>query len=341
MVLIFMNTRVSIIVPVYNTEEYLRICVDQILQQAFQDFELILIDDGSQDNSLHVCNELAAKDPRIRVIHQENKGVSGARNTGIEQATGEYIAFVDSDDMIAPDYLKYLQQGMKESDRILSMCGHERIYDYDHVFPQIKEQYKLFSGQECAKRLLTGCFPISACGCLFKRSLIGALRFTVGIRNNEDKLFLYQYLLNNENGKVAFSNEKRYGYLVRDGSATRSSWNGSVDLVKVADIIREETVRSHPEWDEIARQASLRARLDVMKSIVRAERSDQGEKIYNELRKEVLSYGWPKSANNRLKVECLAVYFGKMAYKTLAEIYYKVYSEKRRFRLNEEKTRQG
>ena len=93
---------ISVIVPVYKVEKYLHECVDSILAQTFRDFELILVDDGSPDNCGAICDEYAAKDSRIRVIHQENQGLSGARNSGIDVARGEYITFVDADDSIEP-----------------------------------------------------------------------------------------------------------------------------------------------------------------------------------------------------------------------------------------------
>ena len=335
-----MTTSISIIIPVYNAERYIGICANQILQQSYTDFELLLVDDGSTDRSFEICQNIANIDSRVKVIHQENEGVSVARNTGLEQATGDFIAFVDSDDLVATDYLVYLFQLMKNEKTILSMCEHERIYNYDYVFPLPHESFKMVPAQECAQRLLTGRFPISTCGCLFKRALIGDIRFPAGIRNNEDKLFLYQYLLKNETGIVAFSNEKLYGYMVRDGSATRSSWNGSLDIVIVAEQIREKTSVKHPEWDEITRNTCLSARLDVMKSIVQSEKIVHGDKTYDELRREVVSYGWPKNGGHRMKIEYLAAAVGRPAYSALVNIYYKLYSDQKRFKFNEKRTKQ-
>ena len=95
---------ISIIVPVYKTERFLNVCIRSILGQTFADFELILVDDGSPDNCPALCDAAAAKDSRIRVVHQKNRGLSGARNVGLDTARGEWIAFVDSDDTITPDY---------------------------------------------------------------------------------------------------------------------------------------------------------------------------------------------------------------------------------------------
>lgn len=98
--------QISVIVPVYNAERYLHRCVDSILSQTFSNFELLLINDGSKDSSGAICDEYAAKDPRVRVFHKENGGVSSARNLGLDNACGEWIAFVDSDDWISENYLE-------------------------------------------------------------------------------------------------------------------------------------------------------------------------------------------------------------------------------------------
>lgn len=113
---------ISVIVPVYNVERYLSDCVDSILAQTLQEFELLLIDDGSTDRSALLCDEYAAKDPRIRVFHQENKGQSAARNFGIAHARGEWVCFVDSDDLIHPQMLEILYHAVQETNSLISSC---------------------------------------------------------------------------------------------------------------------------------------------------------------------------------------------------------------------------
>ena len=112
--------KISVIVPVYKVEPYLHECVDSILAQTFTDFELILVDDGSSDNCGKICDEYAAKDSRIRVIHQENRGVSAARNAALDAAKGEFIAFIDSDDVVNVYYLEVLLSGMDEDTDIVA-----------------------------------------------------------------------------------------------------------------------------------------------------------------------------------------------------------------------------
>ena len=116
------NPKISVIVPVYEVEEYLCECINSILAQTFVDFELILIDDGSLDSSGKICDEFAQKDNRIIVIHQENKGLSCARNTGIKTANGSFITFVDSDDLVANTYLEELYNNIVSYDCDIAIC---------------------------------------------------------------------------------------------------------------------------------------------------------------------------------------------------------------------------
>ncbi len=119
---------ISIIVPVYKVEPYLRKCVDSILAQTFTDFEVILVDDGSPDNSGKICDEYASKDSRVRVIHKENGGLSSARNAGIDVARGKYLGFVDSDDYIEKDMYELLYDNIVKEQADLSICGIYDIY---------------------------------------------------------------------------------------------------------------------------------------------------------------------------------------------------------------------
>ena len=115
-----MNAKVSVIIPVYNAEQYLKRCLDSVLAQTYQDFEIICIDDGSTDNSGAICDEYAKKDSRIRILRKENGGVSSARNAGLNIAEGEYITFIDSDDYVDTDYMQTLYENLEGADAVAS-----------------------------------------------------------------------------------------------------------------------------------------------------------------------------------------------------------------------------
>ena len=122
---------ISVIVPVYNAEKYLAETVACILSQTYKNFELLLIDDGSCDGSSLLCDEFARSDERVKVFHNENMGPAGARNFGLKQSSGEYIAFVDSDDLIENDYLEQLIEPFRNPEVDLSLCGFDRFYNDD------------------------------------------------------------------------------------------------------------------------------------------------------------------------------------------------------------------
>lgn len=188
-----MNTpKISVIVPVYNVEKYLPKCIDSILQQTFTDFELLLIDDGSPDNSGKICDEYAAKDSRIRVFHKENGGASSARNLGLDYAKGEWIAFSDSDDYVSPAYLEDMAKYIiSKSSLVISeynMKGKNALQLTTCYLTGI-EAIQYYFEKKVSK--LSG--PVSK---LYNRSILkkNNIRFPIGIHMGEDAIFILRYL---------------------------------------------------------------------------------------------------------------------------------------------------
>lgn len=181
------NPQISVIVPVYNAEKWLRRCVDSILAQTFTDFELLLIDDGSTDGSPAICDEYAVKDSRVRVFHKPNGGVSSARNLGLDHALGEWICFVDSDDRISN--LEVLSTSRLSADMVLFTLKivNDNGFSYDDSLIPLAEAADTKNGY--LKKYLH--FHIFNCVCakLIRKSAIGILRFDTAIRFGEDALF--------------------------------------------------------------------------------------------------------------------------------------------------------
>lgn len=180
--------KISVIVPVYKAEKYLERCVDSILAQTFADFELILVNDGSPDSSGAICDAYTAKDSRVKVIHKENGGVSAARNTGLDAAKGEFVAFVDSDDYVEPDYLRVLLW----NDCDLSLCGNYKhlpdgvvITEHDLQLSACAVTTVLLESMLSSGKLYT------VWGKAFRRSLLQQLklRFREDICYSEDTIF--------------------------------------------------------------------------------------------------------------------------------------------------------
>ena len=180
---------ISIIVPVYNGEQFIGRCIDSILSQTCQDWELILVNDGSRDKSGTICDEYQKKDSRIKVIHQENGGVSRARNRGLEEASGEYLAFVDADDYIVPELLDAALSNMTDVD----ICMFDAVTVWDNGTTE-QDTIPLLTGDcELSKEDLTPELLLQMAGaiwrCMYRRKLVEDLRFTAGIKFSEDRIY--------------------------------------------------------------------------------------------------------------------------------------------------------
>ena len=213
---------ISIIVPVYKVEKYLKKCVDSILAQTFSDFELILVDDGSPDNSGRICDDYAKKDARVRVVHKQNGGLSSARNAGIEVAKGKYLGFVDSDDYIAEDMYELLYKAIIKEEADLSICG---IYDvYEGKDPIIKPTIKkTVTAEEALLLILQGnIISVHAVNKLYKRELFSTIRYPEG-KYHEDSFIIVDLL--NQCHKVAIDSEQKYYYYHRLGSINTESFS--------------------------------------------------------------------------------------------------------------------
>lgn len=187
-----MIPKISIIVPVYNTEKYLDRCIQSILAQTYINFELLLVDDGSTDSSSAICDQYAEQDSRIRVFHKENGGASSARNIGLDNAQGEWITFVDSDDMVKNDYL-YAMISHPDADLIVSSFEFlDKIEDWDNSISN-----KFYKKQEIKYFIDRYTWSVVLCATvckLFKTTLIGLLRFNDNISSKEDTIFTFEYL---------------------------------------------------------------------------------------------------------------------------------------------------
>ena len=180
------NALISVIIPVYNVEQYLHKCIDSILEQTFQNFELILVDDGSTDNSGKICDEYAIKDKRIIVIHQNNAGVSAARNTGLDSAKGEYIYFLDSDDWIESNALELLISLIEKNNLDLSIMEIKET-DNEKTSYEKKDEIIYYSGDEVLNFFLKEQRVSVVMGNkLYKKELFNKLRFPVGLRHEDE-----------------------------------------------------------------------------------------------------------------------------------------------------------
>lgn len=213
--------KVSVIVPVYNCEEFLTGCLDSILNQTYQNLEIILVDDGSKDGSGGICDSYAQRDSRVRVIHQMNQGVSAARNAGLEAATGDVITFVDSDDAVESDIYEVLVKLAQEHDADIAHCGYRKIH-FDGSTKDVLGTGVLLiqDSWEASRCLLTGQhFTGSPCTKLYRRELFADIRFDPSLKINEDVWMNVQIF--RKARKLVFWDVPKYRYYEREQSATR------------------------------------------------------------------------------------------------------------------------
>ena len=225
---------ISVIVPVYNVEKYIAACVDSILAQTYTNLEILLVDDGSTDSSGALCDEYARRDVRVRVIHQENGGVSDARNTGMQSAQGTYFAFVDSDDFIAGDYIAYLYGMIEKHHAQIAVCGYQKVYpgDENSCYGTQTDKHnsvnseKVYRTEEGLRQLLYQRGMItSAWGRLFDASLFiqaDAIQFPVG-KLHEDVAVMYK--LFGAADTIVCGDEAKYYYLQRADSIVNQQFD--------------------------------------------------------------------------------------------------------------------
>lgn len=219
---------ISVIVPVYNVEQYLKRCLDSLLKQSYENFEILLVNDGSTDSSSLICEDYAKRDERIRVFHQMNAGPSAARNTGITFATGKYITFIDSDDFVEETYLEHLYRALVDNDSDISICNFNSFNEerQSFLFSITKEKYfsknytvAEWMNQESSPNnnlFLTFTFSPTK---LFKAELFDGIRFPIG-RLREDDATIYRLYLKAK--QVTFINEGSYYYSQRKEGLSRT-----------------------------------------------------------------------------------------------------------------------
>ena len=214
-----MNDLVSVIIPVYKVEQYLGRCVRSVAGQTYKNLEILLIDDGSPDRCGEMCDSFAANDPRIRVIHQKNGGLSSARNAGIDQSSGQWIFFVDSDDFIHSDCIRQLMEAAEMNGADIASCGFEKTED-DTIRGDIRfPATEVISRDEAMRRLILEDDTSFSWGKLFRRELFPNIRFPEG-RTFED--LATTHLLVNRCRAVACVSAPYYGYYQNPASISHA-----------------------------------------------------------------------------------------------------------------------
>ena len=280
---------ISVIVPVYKTEAYIHQCIDSILGQTFTDFELILVDDGSPDCCPEICDAYAAKDKRIRVIHKENGGLSSARNAGLDIAQGEYIAFVDSDDWITPEYLQKLLTALQKENAELAICNVQLTYNPDYTGVRNTEVFTI--GDECLSvsemidklMLKMAWFYIIVWNKLYHRSIFDSLRFPDGYIR-EDEATIHRII--GQCGKIVTISDQMYCYRQTPGSIMRRGLHieSTDNLSALADRIRYSAEK---KWQTLCYAATTRFVYDFFDLYFRFPQTDENRKYFRRMEKSL------------------------------------------------------
>lgn len=213
-----MEDLVSVIIPAYNSGERIKSCVSSILQSTYPSIEIIVVDDGSSKTDAYIYDSLQSLSERIRIIHQENTGVSGARNTGINCSRGEFITFVDADDTIDSELISTLVRNLKQHKADVSECGYKEYFDKINYLSVTCEKKKELIGSDILECFFTSnTISWSVWGKVYKRSVIGETRFKLGRRTAEDMFFVYEILKKSK--KIIVDEHLLYNYIRQSDSA--------------------------------------------------------------------------------------------------------------------------
>lgn len=322
------NEIVSVIVPVYKVEPYLRKCVNSILAQTYKNLEIILVDDGSPDRCGEICDEYARKDPRVKVIHKKNGGLSDARNAGLDICTGQYIAFVDSDDWIEPHMYQRLYELIQQFDADIAYGGISNDVEEDgRIYTHSVSNYGKtpFSEEkiDAMKR-----FFLSSCAAwdkLYKAHLFAEIRFPIG-EINEDEAIILPLL--DQCNIICYTNEICYHYIKRinSGSITMAPFSVKDLAWKKHCAANLAYVRLH--YPELEQLAAKRYRSSLMWHITKVSLLDDCSEYQSEINQIIAELRSEKNVFDRIPAESIkariqywiAVYLGFHMYRILFRI---------------------
>ena len=261
------NAVVSVIVPVYGTESYLPSCIDSIRNQSYHNLQIILVDDQSPDRCPEICDRYSEVDSRIIVVHQKNKGVSGARNTGLQYATGEYVLFVDSDDRLYPDAVRILLQDTRENNADIAWATQKQPDKKDVSYKE--GTMRIYRGSESCLLALTGVYNTEAVWSkLFRREFIDGLFFEEGKNINEDGFFMFQCYL--KKPLLVQHDVAVYQYNTRPGSASRDTFSEKyLSMLYFCERKKEQIAEFYPQYIAQAHNMEVRTNLQMLDVLCR------------------------------------------------------------------------
>lgn len=268
---------ISVIIPAYNAEKYIERCIRSIQNQTHRETEIIVVNDGSADATEHIGRELGLHDPRIKVISQENHGVSAARNRGLDVARGDYISFVDADDTLPPDALELLLDNMLRENADIVSGTMRAIHANGVVKEEANSIAEVWSGRTALEKSLEdNTHTYSVWGKLFRKEFVGDTRFEEGKRIHEDSFFIF--LCCEKEPRMVCLNKCVYEYYVLPDSASRKAFSEKYYDILYFAARKYEIVRdSYPMYENLAQNMLMKANMAFLKIACRAQTDDARE----------------------------------------------------------------
>ena len=315
------NPLISIIVPIYRVEKYISKCLDSILSQTYKNLEIILVNDGSDDDSISIAKYYAKKDNRIVIIEEDNKGLSCARNNGINSSNGEYITFVDSDDYIEKDYIEKLYNGIKKYKVDIAIGGHNTIYSNGKIKEKYSNNEYVIDSKEALEKLLyVDDIDSFAWSKLYKKSLFDEIKFP-RCRLFEDIATTYKLI--DSVDKVCVVSYPIYNYVIREGSITTDEFsNKKMDLIVSAIEMTHYLKNKYKDLAKACDAYLMYAHLETIKLLASSKhkyKKEQKELVYY-IRKHYIDYIKDKRVNNKNKIDVLIVTLSFNLYKLIYKL---------------------
>ena len=316
-----MDDLISIVVPVYNVEQYLDACMASILEQTYHNIEIVLVDDGATDKSGEMCDRYADLDGRVIVIHKENSGLSDARNKGIAQAKGDFIMFIDSDDVVSQNFVEYLYKLINNNSADIAICDPVHCYPNKRIVFEPETCMKVFEPEDAIVEMLyQKSFLVSAWGKIFRKKYFNEVFFPYGMLF-EDSAVMYKIF--DQASRIVYGNAKLYGYMHRDGSITTKEFSQKdCDIFVICDQIMRYMSNRSEKLQKAARSYQTAAAFRIYMNAPRSGQFDGELKACYDILKK--NQNLVLSDNNIRKKMRMALILYKFARPVMPIIYKKI-----------------
>ena len=273
---------ITVIIPIYNTEKYLKKCLDSVLTQTYKDIELILVNDGSTDSSGEICKEYEKKDGRVTYYELENGGQGRARNFALDRCNGDWIAFVDSDDYIETDMFEKMISVAEENNAEIAICGWYRDHGFQKRVQPCPQEIQFYEKKELLEAYIkTPYITSSMCNKIYKKNIWEGIRFPE-IRAREDATIIYRILANAQ--KAVHIAEPKYIQYVRPGSTERQGFTmDKMKSVEINEQLKQFVTETYPDLKEIVELLPAKSCVKLMQEILQSFCYRDNKKEYSEL----------------------------------------------------------